>query len=133
MRRSFRVATVFTGMAAITVGFGPAAFAAENAAAVDGPELCGANTGGISHWLHLFYPNDDHAAECLRTGASPIAATGTITAICPGSTSGFVAGKDTVDGVPGTLNFGPANNSRYGFISPDGGPTNFALHSIYAY
>jgi hypothetical protein len=134
MRRSFRVATVFTGMAAITAGLGPAAFAAEKAtpATVDGPQVCGANTGGISHWLHLFYPNDDHPAECLRTAVtSAIPAKGTITAICPGSTSGFLSGKNTVNGTSGFYGFRPANNMRERFVT-SGRTTNLNLVSIYA-
>src|ERR1700691_3864925 len=127
MRRSFRVATVFTGMAAITVGFGPAAFAAENAAAVDGPELCGANTGGISHWLHLFYPNDDHAAECLRTGVYPIDATGTITAYCPGSTSGSLFGNDTTNASHVSYKIFPGSNDRYYLHTSSGKATNLDL------
>jgi hypothetical protein len=134
MRRSFRVATVFTGAAAITAGFGPVAFAAENAtpAGVNGPEVCGANTGGISHWLHLFYPNDDHAAECVRTPASdPIPAKGTITAFCAGSTSGYLYGQNTVNGTSGLYTFTPKNNVREGFVT-SGRTTNLNLVSLYA-
>jgi hypothetical protein len=135
MRRSFRVATVFAGAAAITAGFGPAAFAAENAtpAAVDGPEVCGANTGGISHWLHLFYPNDDHAAECLRTGTSPITVNGTITAFCAGSTSGYLYGQDTANGKFVPYDFFPETNGRTGFLTSGDEVTNLNLVSAYAF
>ncbi len=129
------MATVFTGAAAITAGLGPVAFAAQNAtpAGVNGPEVCGANTGGISHWLHLFYPNDDHPAECVRTPLSDfIPAKGTITAYCPGSTNGFIYGQNTVNGTYRPYTFSPESNSRQSFITSSGKYTNLKLVSIYA-
>ncbi|MGH3164649.1 MAG: acid shock protein [Trebonia sp.] len=129
------MATVFTGVAAITAGLGPAAFAAENVtpATANGPEVCGANTGGISHWLHLFYPNDDHAAECVRTGSSTITATGTISAYCPGSTSGYLGGHETANGKYTQYDVYPGSNDRYHFITSHKVATDFNLESIYAF
>lgn len=128
------MATVFTGVAAITAGLGPAAFAAEQAtpAGVNGPEVCGANTGGISHWLHLFYPNDDHPAECVRTPVSDtIPAKGTITAYCAGSTMGVLYGTDTLYGTSVYATFSPKNTGRHGFTI-GGKATNLNLSALYA-
>jgi hypothetical protein len=127
MRRSFRVATVFTGVAAITGGLGPAALAATTKTAA--PEatttkVCGANTGGVSRWLHLFYPNNDHPAECTHgSGFEP--ATGTIQAWCPGGTSGYLYGRLTATGSQVRIPFSRANNTRFSL-----GGTNIALSGI---
>jgi hypothetical protein len=97
MRRSFKVATVFTGVAAVTGGFGPAALAAQ-ATAIQ-PDIahqeCGANNGGVSNWVHLYYPNDDHPAECFHDKGN-VAAAGTIASFCPGNNIGSLRG--TADG-----------------------------------
>jgi hypothetical protein len=93
MRRSFKVATVFTGVAAVTGGFGPAALAAQ-ATAIQ-PDIahqeCGANNGGVSNWVHLYYPNDDHPAECFHDKGN-VAAAGTIASFCPGNNIGSLRG-----------------------------------------
>lgn len=91
MKKSFRVATVFTGVAAVTGGFGPTALAATTHPTVIHPatvenQICGANDGGISHWAHVYYPNDDHPAECFH-GAGKQPEKGTIYSICPGNNS----------------------------------------------
>jgi hypothetical protein len=93
MRRSFRVATVFTGVAAVAGGFGPTALAA--AASRSGSitnVVCGANNGGLSTWVHMYYPNDDHPAECFgNRGTTP--AKVTIDQLCPGNNSGSLLGS----------------------------------------
>jgi hypothetical protein len=127
MRRSFRVATVFTGVAAITGGLGPTALAATTKTAA--PEattttVCGANTGGVSRWLHVFYPNNDHPAECTH-GSGFELATGTITAFCPGGTRGVLYGRLTATGSLAAISFSPANNTRFTFNG-----TNLALSGI---
>lgn len=93
MRRSFRVATVFTGVAAVAGGFGPAALAATaQTTAIDiANQECGANTGGVSNWVHLYYPNNDHPAECFHDKGN-VAAKATIASFCPGNNSGSLRG-----------------------------------------
>jgi hypothetical protein len=91
MRRSKKVATVFTGAAALTGGYGPAALAATTPATAVRPAVawqeCGPNNGGISNWVHFFYPGDDHPAECFHgAGGSPVNAT--IASFCPGNNNG---------------------------------------------
>lgn len=97
MRRSFQLATVFTGVAGIAGGFGPTAFAPAAQAAAIRPDIlawqsCGPNDGGISHWVHLYYPNDDHPAECFH-GAGYHSATAVFASFCPGTNSGLVKGS----------------------------------------
>jgi hypothetical protein len=70
MRRSFKLATVFTGAAALAGGYGPTALAATTQATEVHPDIgpareCLANNGGVSNWVHLYYPNDDHPAMCI--------------------------------------------------------------------
>jgi hypothetical protein len=88
MRRSFKVATVFAGMTALTGGYAPAALAATTPAAVRGPDitprLCGSTT---THWVHLYYPHNGHPPECFGfEGSTPVNAT--ISAFCPGNNNG---------------------------------------------
>jgi hypothetical protein len=93
MKRSFRAATVFAGVGAVTGVFAPAAFAAPaQPTAVANPGInpareCGANNGGVSNWVHLYYPNDDHPAECI-SGRGTENVTATIASFCPGNNSG---------------------------------------------
>ena len=96
MRRSFRTATIFTGAGALAGAFGPLAFAAPAGAAAAAPatiknQECLANNGGISNWVHLYYPNNDHPAECFH-GAGATGAKATIASFCPGNNSGWIAG-----------------------------------------
>jgi hypothetical protein len=94
MRRAFKLATVFTGAAAIAGGYGPAALAATTQAATIPHQECGANNGGISNWVHLYYPNDDHPAECFHgTGGSSTRTT--IASFCPGNNFGYFDGIGT--------------------------------------
>jgi hypothetical protein len=105
MRRSFRVATVFTGVAAVAGGFGPTALAA--AATRSGSitnVVCGANNGGLSTWVHMYYPNDDHPAECFgNRGTTP--AEVTISQLCPGNNRGYLQGS--VATFHGVISFHP--------------------------
>jgi hypothetical protein len=130
LRRSFKVATVFTGAAALAGGGGPAALAATQAA-VPQPaytaEECGANDGGVSHWVHLYYPNDDHPAECLGGTTTSHAVGAIVASFCPGNNSGFFTASyngveiDTVTGSP----------ERFGWIGGDGrvGVSYYTQHS----
>jgi hypothetical protein len=101
MKRSFRVATAFTGAAALAGGYGPAALAATTQATAVRPDIgparvCGANNGGVSNWVHFFYPNDDHPAVCIGGGgATSVAAN--IGSFCPGNNSGWVRGIHSND------------------------------------
>ena len=119
MRRSFRAATVFTGTAAIAGGFGPTALAATARPAFNSITnvVCGANNGGLSHWVHLFYPNNDHPAECFgREGDVPAKAT--IASLCPGNNNGSIAGSvDTFpDAIPLTAGAGRHPISHFDHI-----------------
>jgi hypothetical protein len=92
MRRSFKVATVFTGVAAITGGLGPTALAATARIGSITNVPCGANNDGISTWVHMYYPNDDHPAECFGNwGSTP--AKVTIASLCPGNNNGSLTGS----------------------------------------
>jgi hypothetical protein len=95
MKRSFKAATVFAGVGAMTGVFAPAAMAAPaHPAAGAQPDIgnwqeCGANNGGVSKWVHIFYPNDDHPAECIE-GAGDKAENATIYSFCAGYNVGEV-------------------------------------------
>ena len=95
MRRSFKAATIFAGVGAATGMFAPAALAAPThttAAAkpdINPAKVCGANNGGVSTWVHLFYPKDDHPAECVGgKGYEPLKAT--IFSFCAGNNNGYL-------------------------------------------
>ena len=124
------MATVFTGVAAIAGGLGPTALAATTKPAVPlathTTAECGANTGGVSKWLHLFYPNNDHPAECTH-GSGFEAAKGTITAYCPGNTWGTLFGRfaGSPPSVTIPITFTTGNNERFNF-----GGQNFVLSGI---
>jgi hypothetical protein len=98
MKRSFKAATVFAGVGAATGMFAPTALAVSaHTAVVAKPEIgpwrvCGANNGGVSQWVHLFYPNNDHPAECVN-GAGNLDAAATIYSFCPGDNNGFMYGS----------------------------------------
>jgi hypothetical protein len=86
MRRSFKVATVFTGAAALAGEYGPTALAATTAVHPDFTvQECGANDDGVSNWVHLYYPADDHPAECIGGATSYHSERGTIASFCPGN------------------------------------------------
>ena len=95
MKRSFKVATVFTGAGAAAGLFAPAAMAATaHPAAGAKPDIgnwqvCGANNGGVSKWVHIFYPNNDHPAECIG-GAGDKYENTTIYSFCAGNNRGEV-------------------------------------------
>lgn len=109
MRRSFKVATVFTGAAALAGGYGPTALATTAQPAAVHPDItpagkCGANNGGISNWVHFFYLNDNHPAMCIGgKGGEPI--NGTIYSFCPGNNGGVIEGSDA--GIPASFHFHP--------------------------
>lgn len=93
MKRSFKAATVFAGATALAggaVGLVPAAHASSLR-----NQLCGAASsvhGGKSGTaLHLYYPNNDHPAECFGgIGAKP--ETGNINEFCGGNNDGILFG-----------------------------------------
>jgi hypothetical protein len=98
MKRSFKVATVFAGVGAAGGLFAPAAMAAPTRATtaarpdINPAKECGTNKGGVSTWVHLYYPQDDHPAECI-TGAGYESLAGTIYSICPGNNYGRLFAK----------------------------------------
>jgi hypothetical protein len=88
MRRSFKLATAFTGVTALAGGFGPAALAApaHHSGKIHNAE-CGANDDGVSNQVHLYYPNDDHPAECFAS-AGQVTVDTTIASFCAGNNNG---------------------------------------------
>jgi hypothetical protein len=95
MRGPFCVATVFTGAGRPRGRNRAAALAAPAPASAVHPDIanqiCWANNGGIRNWVHLYYPGNDHSAECLH-GASYRRANATNASFCPGN-NGFVSGS----------------------------------------
>ena len=95
MKRSFKLATVFTGAGAAAGLLAPAAMAAPtHATTATRPDIgkakeCGANNGGVSHDVHLYYYRDDHPAECLG-GMGYESLAGTIYSLCPGTNYGRI-------------------------------------------
>jgi hypothetical protein len=67
--------------------------------------------------FHLYYPDDDHPAECFH-GAGYTAAGATIASFCPGNNAGRVLG--TVDGMSA------------GFPFEAGGGGDRSLHMTWA-
>ncbi|MGD0556343.1 MAG: hypothetical protein ABSA93_15370 [Streptosporangiaceae bacterium] len=132
MRRSFQVATIFTGVAALAGGFGPAAHAATTGPNALHPEIanqeCGANNNGVSKWLHLYYPNNDHPAECFH-GTGTTSADATIQAFCAGSTSGYIFGHLTASGNGFAVHYG-RGSTRYYISSLTGIITNWTISKI---
>jgi hypothetical protein len=118
MRRSFKLATVFTGAAALAGGlaggYGPTALATTTRATAVHPDIgafqpCGANNNGVSHDVHLYYPNDDHPAECAGgAGYEPVNAS--IYSFCPGTNAGELFG--TVDGQHDPFFFYPGSHRQ---------------------
>jgi hypothetical protein len=60
--------------------------------------------GGNSHWVHLYYPNNDHVAECFGfTGHH--SANATIASFCPGNNYGSIS--STTNGTKPGFGFSP--------------------------
>ena len=127
MRRRFKLATVFTGVATVAGGVaavGPMALAANaqtNAANPIPNQICGANNGGVSHWFHVFYPNDAHAAECFH-GTGAHSERGIIHSFCGGEARGQIYGHLTTTGFYYTRTYGPGTtrakfSNGYGSLS----------------
>jgi hypothetical protein len=96
MKRTFRVATVFTGAAACAVALAPtaeAAPAAPGATTTITPETITANncTAGEWNWLHLYYTAAEHHATpaCFGgTGVFNIPGNKRFTRFCAGGNIG---------------------------------------------
>ncbi len=87
MRRSFKVATVFAGMTALTGGYAPAAVAATTQATTAGITWGPCSKTGNSHWVHLYYPHNGHVPQCMGfAGSTPVNAT--VSAFCAGNNNG---------------------------------------------
>ena len=75
MRRSFTLATAFTGVAALSGGHAPAALAATTPTTAVHPDIgnrvCGANNGGGSGWAHLYQPSSGGVASACGRGPGP--------------------------------------------------------------
>jgi hypothetical protein len=101
MRRSFRVATVFTGVGALAGGLGPTVLATTAQAATTQPAITNKLCKDIKVTAAdavFYYPNDDHPAECFwGQGTTPAGAN--VASFCPGynngSIWGFVDGNST--------------------------------------
>jgi hypothetical protein len=94
MKRSFKMTTAFAGAVVATMGLGPAALAATaRPASRTGSiknQVCGANNGGVSNWLHLYYIHDDHPAECFANKGHTTASAN-IASTCAGNNTGNIA------------------------------------------
>jgi hypothetical protein len=97
MKRSFRVATVFTGAAACAVGLAPAAHAApaNGATAKITPRGITANdcTAGERDWAHMYYTaaENHRTPACFAgTGVFTIPGNKRFTYFCPGNNSGYI-------------------------------------------
>jgi hypothetical protein len=91
MRRSFRVATAFTGVAAATA-FTPAANAAVTHAVK--PAIVEENcNSGTRQWIHLYYPaSAHHGPICFaHPGTYPLGGN-LFTSVCAGNNYGAVFG-----------------------------------------
>jgi hypothetical protein len=103
MRRSFKLATVFTGAAALAGGYGPTAFAATTQATALGLgqwQLCGNNNNNVSHYLHIYY-STGHPPECIGGIVKHLPTNATVNAFCPGNNSGSLFGSGLVGQEPG--------------------------------
>jgi hypothetical protein len=110
MRRSFKLATVFTGAAALAGGYGPTALAATTQATapdVHQWQQCGANNNNVSHYVHIYYPKSGHVPMCLAgpvgSPVNPLPTNATIYAYCPGNNSGALYG--TTPGSPSPTSY----------------------------
>lgn len=110
MKRSFKLATVFTGVGAAAGAIGPMMLAGPANATAARPDIgtwkeCGANNNGVSQWTHIYYPSDDHPAECISHGGTAVSRVGTATvaSFCPGDQQGLIGG--TISGVFSQWNF----------------------------
>jgi hypothetical protein len=136
MKRSFRVATVFTGVATCAVALAPTAEAAPTAPGATTtvkpnitPRHCSA---GLGPWVHLYYsPGERHTTPACfgGVGASPIAHT-RFSSICAGNNYGAVYYSDGTHQLFGSI---------YGaeWIYPPtgqiGGPVSVVGISIYGH
>lgn len=120
-KRSFKIATAFVGVAAATMGVGPAALAATALpASRTGSirnQLCSTIGNGGSHWVHLYYPRGPHNVpihdpECFGFKGTTTAGA-VLWSACPGNNAG-------------TLFFSDASNLT---LFPGGGltPLNFIM------
>jgi hypothetical protein len=90
-KRSFKMATAFAGTAAAaaTMGLGPAALAA-TARPASGSirnQPCTTYVNGINHWVHLYYPSNNHVSECFGYKGK-VPAKGYISGVCSGNNFG---------------------------------------------
>jgi hypothetical protein len=141
MKRSFKLATVFTGVAALAGGYEATALAATTHAAapdvVHQWQLCGTNTNNVSHYVHIYYPSSGHhAAECLAgpvgSPLNPLPTRATIYAYCPGNNSGALYG--TTPGSPSPTSYQFFHTyPRQTMRSVGLGDPNFSLTGISIY
>jgi hypothetical protein len=114
-KRSFKIATAFAGAVVGTMGLGPAALAATALPASRGGsiknQVCGANNGGVSTWVHFYYYHDDHPAECFANKGFTTASAN-IASVCPGNNNGNAA----ITSYPYNIHFeaGSGRNGVYG-------------------
>jgi hypothetical protein len=94
MKKTLRMATVFTGAAACAAAFGPTAGAATTAATAGKPlpgniteQDC---TAADAHWFHLYWPGyADHGPTCLASkGTKEV--DHSFVGWCPGETYGWL-------------------------------------------
>jgi hypothetical protein len=127
MRKSFQMATVFTGAAACAAVFAPTAGAvtartapavragaatARTTAAVPATasENCNA---GTKTWVHVYFPaGAHHGPVCF--GGRGVAGVADVTrlGVCGGNNSGYISGLSTDHGGHWPIHFGPGTTER---------------------
>jgi hypothetical protein len=97
MKRSFRVATVFTGAAACAVALAPTAHAAPAVPRATANGIIANDcTNGEWNWLHMYYTAAERHSvpACFGgTGVFKIPGNKRFTGFCPGNNSGYIQPK----------------------------------------
>jgi hypothetical protein len=128
MRKSFQMATVFTGAAACAAAFAPTAGAAttrtapavragaastRTAAAVPARTVsvdCNAST---KTWVHVYFPaGADHGPVCFGDRGAEGVNSVTLVGECGGNNSGWIYGYSTARGGSWSIHFGHGTTER---------------------
>jgi hypothetical protein len=128
MRKSFQMATVFTGAAACAAAFAPTASAvtartapavragaavARAAAAVPartGSKDCNA---GTKTWVHVYFPaGADHGPVCFGGRGAEGVNSVTLVGVCGGNNSGYIFGYSTDHGAFWGIPYGHGTGER---------------------
>lgn len=114
MKRSFRVATVFTGTAALTGAFGAMAAAAYARDIPVSGDTHQQNCSLDANYVHLYYPAAaDHGPDCFGgIGKLSFSPHVTFYGICGGNNGGIVYGYSTGRSDGWKIKFGHGTYSR---------------------